>query len=92
MTSDLFRPLAGPFYEGDSWMMALIIADLRRGKIPYEVRVMPDGSKEIWRSVEGWREVIEIEAEEVFRERTTRERKRRGPERPRPMQNAHRSI
>jgi hypothetical protein len=26
---------------------------------------MPDGSKEIWRSVEGWREVIEIEAEEV---------------------------
>ena len=45
MTSDLFRPLAGPFYEGDSWMMALIIADLRRGKIPYEVRVMPDGSK-----------------------------------------------
>ena len=65
MTSDLFRPLAGPFYEGDSWMMALITADLRRGKIPFEIRVMPDGSKEIWRSVEGWREVIEIEAEEV---------------------------
>jgi hypothetical protein len=65
MTSDLFHPLAGPFYEGDSWMMALIIADLRRGKIPHEVRVMPDGSKEILRSVEGWREVIEIEAEDV---------------------------
>ena len=47
-------------------MMALIIADLRRGKIPHEVRVIPDGSKEIWRSVEGWREVIEIEAEEVL--------------------------
>ena len=65
MTSDLFRPLAGPFYEGDSWMMALITADLRRGGIPHEVRALPDGSKEIWRSVEGWREVIEIEAEEV---------------------------
>jgi len=65
MTSDLFHPLAGPFYANDSWMMALIIADLRRGGITHQVRVMPDGSKEIWRSVEGWREVIEIEAEEV---------------------------
>ena len=55
MTSELFRPLAGQFYEGDSWMMALMIADLRRCKIPHEVRVMADGSKEIWRSVEGWR-------------------------------------
>ncbi len=65
MTSDLFQSLAGPFYEGDSWMMALIVADLRRGGITHQVRVMPDGTKEIWRSVEGWREVIEIEAEEV---------------------------
>jgi len=65
MNPDTFRPLAGPFYEDDSWMMALIVADLRRGGITYEVRIMPDGSKEIWRSVTGWQEVIEIEAEEV---------------------------
>ena len=63
MHSHHFHQLACPFYEGDSWMMAMIIADLRRGKIPHEVRLMPDGSKEIWRSLEGWREVIEIEAE-----------------------------
>lgn len=65
MTADLLRPLAGPFYEGETWMISLIVADLRRGGIPHEVRVMPDGSREIWRSVTGWREVIEVEAEEV---------------------------
>lgn len=63
MTPDCFRPLAGPFTDSDAWMIALIVADLRRGGIAHEVRVLPNGEREIWRSVEGWRETIDIEAE-----------------------------
>lgn len=63
MIADLFRPLAGPFSEADAWIIDNIAADLRRGGIPHEIRVLPSGEREIWRSVTGWQEVIDIEAE-----------------------------
>ena len=63
MNPDCFRPLAGPFTDGETWMIGNIVADLRRGGIPCEVRVLPNGEREVWRSVAGWQEVIDIEAE-----------------------------
>ena len=63
MNLDPFRPLAGPFTDSDAWIIGQIVADLRRGNIAHEVRVLPNGEREVWRSVEGWRETIDIEAE-----------------------------
>jgi len=65
MTADLFRPLAGPFTASEAWIIDRIMADLRRGNIASEVRVLPNGEREVWRSTAGWQEVIDIEAEEV---------------------------
>ena len=62
MNPDCFRPLAGPYAEGERWMLEAVIADLNRGGIPWKLQSAGDNQVEIWRSVGGWREV---EAEEV---------------------------
>lgn len=65
MSAAAFRILAGPFTASESWMLDRIATDLRRGGIAYEVRDLPNGDREIWRCGTGWREVIDIETEEV---------------------------
>ena len=64
MNPDTFRPLAGPFtLPGESWMLGLVIQDMKRGGIDYRVIQTGKDQVELWRATAGWQEVIDIEAE-----------------------------
>jgi len=49
------RPLAGPYSEGELWMVESLCSDLLRGGIVHAV-VKTSKAFEVWRTASGWLE------------------------------------
>ncbi len=52
-----FRILSGPYSESEHWMVANVMADMRRGGIPAAVVSRSDGDVEVWRTTSGFKEL-----------------------------------